>query len=219
MASPFENRRRHYRRYHLFVQLGLIGALSVLLLAFKMEWSPQPERSVEAPPPIFEPLVEMPATVQKQKLPPPPRPLIPVVVPDETELEDIDILINPDDVLVLTLNAPPPPEPPRPPEPEENEPFYIVEQMPEVVGGLEALYKLVDYPPLARRAGVQGRVTVQFVVDEQGNVLDPVVLKSVHPLLDEAALAAIQQVRFTPGRQRGKAVKVKMSLPINFKLH
>lgn len=59
---------------------------------------------------------------------------------------------------------------------------------------------------------------VQFVVDEEGNVANPHVLRSVHKLLDRAALDVIQQVKFKPGRQRVRPVKVKMSLPFRFNL-
>jgi protein TonB len=61
-------------------------------------------------------------------------------------------------------------------------------------------------------------VFVQFVVDEQGRVQNPQVTRGVHKLLDQAALEAVRQMTFRPGKQRGKPVKVQMSLPVTFRL-
>jgi len=83
---------------------------------------------------------------------------------------------------------------------------------------VDNIYKRIKYPKIARKAGIEGRVIVTFVVDEQGNVTNPVVLHRGGAGLDEAALDAIQQVKFFPGRHRGKVVKVQMSQPIVFKL-
>ena len=74
------------------------------------------------------------------------------------------------------------------------------------------------YPEIAKKAGVEGRVYLQFVVDEQGNVHDPIVTRGIGAGCDEEAIRAIREAKFKPGKQRGKAVKVKMSLPITFKL-
>ena len=101
---------------------------------------------------------------------------------------------------------------------DEPEFFEIVEQMPELIGGLGELQKKIRYPEIAKKAGVSGRVFVQFVVDEQGNVKDPVVTRGIGAGCDEEAIRAIMQAKFEPGKQRGKAVPVKMSLPITFKL-
>jgi protein TonB len=89
---------------------------------------------------------------------------------------------------------------------------------PELVGGLEGLQRSVEYPELAERIGVEGRVIVQFVVDEWGNVVDPVVVWSPHDLLSEAALEAVRQATFRPGQQGGRPVKVRFSLPVTFRL-
>jgi len=103
-------------------------------------------------------------------------------------------------------------------EPEEPEIFVIVEQMPDLIGGLGGLQKKIHYPEIAKKAGVEGRVFLQFVVDEQGNVADPVVTRGIGAGCDEEAIRAILTAKFKPGKQRGKPVKVKMSLPITFKL-
>ena len=89
---------------------------------------------------------------------------------------------------------------------------------PVLVGGMAGLQSRVDYPRLAREAGIEGRVFVQFVVDETGAVIDPVVTRSPSELLSEAALRAVHESRFVPGTQNGRPVKVRFSLPINFVL-
>ncbi|MDX1546469.1 MAG: TonB family protein [Rhodothermales bacterium] len=96
--------------------------------------------------------------------------------------------------------------------------FVVVEEMPKLEGGLEAIQQALRYPALAKQAGIEGRVIVQFVVDEDGGVVDPVVVRGIGGGADEEALRVVREARFTPGRQRGEAVKVKMSLPITFKL-
>jgi len=94
--------------------------------------------------------------------------------------------------------------------------FEVVEQMPMLIGGLGSIQPV--YPEMERRAGVQGRVFLQFIVNEDGSVSDIVVTRSVSPGLDAAAVAALRSARFTPGIQRGRPVKVRFSLPVNFRL-
>lgn len=113
--------------------------------------------------------------------------------------------------------APPPPPPP-PPSPAEPEIYEVADVQPELIGGMEALANAIVYPEDARRAGIEGRVIVQFVVDERGAVTQEVVIRSPNELLSEAALAAIRQQRFVPGLQRGRPVKVRFALPVTFRL-
>ena len=94
----------------------------------------------------------------------------------------------------------------------------VVDEQPRLIGGLAGLQERVTYPPLARDAGIEGQVIVQFVVDEQGSVQDAVVLRSPDDMLSEAALRAIREARFEPGRQGGVAVKVRFAVPITFSL-
>lgn len=96
--------------------------------------------------------------------------------------------------------------------------FIVVEQMPEPIGGMEAVYAGLVYPEIARRAGIEGRVVVQFIVDENGNVSYPQIIRGIGGGADEAVLDALQPVKFRPGMQRGRAVKVQMQLPIVFRL-
>jgi protein TonB len=142
---------------------------------------------------------------------------VPVAVPDDEELIDdvieIDSEIRPDDPPV---NPPPPPPPSKDPGPEP--PFIVVEDYPEPIGGMEGIMQRLVYPEIARKAGIEGRVTVQFVVEKDGSVSNAVVLKGIGGGCDEAALKAVMETRFTPGMQRRKPVRVKMAIPVVFRI-
>ncbi|MDX1530874.1 MAG: TonB family protein [Rhodothermales bacterium] len=93
-----------------------------------------------------------------------------------------------------------------------------VDQPPELIGGLEGLTRQVRYPELARRAGIEGTVCLQFVVDEDGGVRDVEVVRSAHRLLDEEAVRAVRAAAFRPGVQDGEPVAVRFTLPVAFRL-
>lgn len=93
-----------------------------------------------------------------------------------------------------------------------------VEDMPELKGGLAALQQNITYPEQAREAGHEGRVIVQFIVSEQGQVQDPQIVKGVSESLDQEALRVVKQAEFTPGMQKNQPVRVQYSLPITFQL-
>ncbi|MBO4689648.1 MAG: energy transducer TonB [Paludibacteraceae bacterium] len=103
--------------------------------------------------------------------------------------------------------------------------FQVVEKMPEFQGGTQALFKYlsenVKYPANAQENGIQGRVICQFVVNKNGSIVDVEVVRSGgDPSLDEEAIRVIKAMpKWIPGKQRGKNVRVKYSLPVNFKLH
>ncbi len=103
-------------------------------------------------------------------------------------------------------------------------PFYeVVEQMPEYPGGIAAsmeyIQKNMRYPEAAEKNGTQGRVTVQFIIDKEGNVTNPKVLRSVDKDLDAEAIRLVGAMpKWKPGMQKGKAVAVKYTLPVVFKL-
>jgi protein TonB len=163
---------------------------------------------------------EITQTRQEQPPPPPPRPPVPVEVPDDVILDD-DVL-NLDATLDLDefITDLPPPPPPSVEEEEEEEPeiFIVVEQPPVLVGTLADYMKQVKYPEMARKAEIEGRVTVEYVVDEQGNVTDPVVLRGIGAGCDQEALRVVSLMKFEPGRQRGRPVKVRMATGVNFRL-
>ena len=108
------------------------------------------------------------------------------------------------------------------PEDEPGEVFMIVEEMPEMLPsqaeGMRQLGQCIQYPDEAKAAGVEGRVFVQFIVDKKGRVTDPVVQQGLGYGIDEGVLRCVQQLRFTPGRRDGEPVRVKMSIPVTFRL-
>lgn len=101
--------------------------------------------------------------------------------------------------------------------------YEIVEEMPKFPGGHEVLMlflsKNIKYPVEAQKQKIQGRVIVQFIVNKEGNLINPTVIRSVHPLLDAEALRVIDKMpKWEPGKQKGKTVNVKYTVPINFRL-
>ena len=113
------------------------------------------------------------------------------------------------------------PEPPK--HEEENKVFDIVEQQPLFPGGPAALMKYLSentkYPVVARENGVQGRVTVQFVVEKDGSISDVHVLRGVDPSLDKEAVRVVKSMpRWTPGKQNGITVRVNYRVPVLFRL-
>ena len=94
----------------------------------------------------------------------------------------------------------------------------FAEIQPGLIGGIERLQEGIEYPHFERAAGVDGRVVVQFVVDEAGVPSQIVAVRSVSPGLDAAAMQAVREARFTPGRQNGQAVRVRFTLPVTFRL-
>ena len=90
--------------------------------------------------------------------------------------------------------------------------------MPEVVGGMYAIQEKIIYPELAKRAGIQGKVFVLAFIDEKGDVTGTKIIKGIGGGCDQAAMNAINQIKFVPGQQDGKPVKVQVTIPIVFKL-
>lgn len=80
------------------------------------------------------------------------------------------------------------------------------------------MQKRVKYPEMARRAGIEGTVRIQFIVNERGQVENPNVVVGIGGGCDEAALAALKKAKFRPGLQRGRPVRVLYTLPVIFKL-
>ena len=110
------------------------------------------------------------------------------------------------------------------PEVEEEEVYIIVEQMPGFPGGEEALLKYIsdhmEYPTMAIERGIEGRVTVRFVVNKDGYVENVEVIRGVHELLDKEAVRVIKSLpRWNPGKQNGVAVAVYYNVPVNFTLN
>jgi protein TonB len=217
MSTNRKNPKADLKKYYtVFWEIGLVVVLLIFIIAMKVDFQgaksnldlTQEQEVVE--------MKEVVQTQQKKKPPPPPPPQVPVEVPNDEVIEDQDININSE----LDFDDPLP-EPPQPEsEGDQEEDFFVaVEEQPELIGGIVGLQKKVEYPPRCRRANIEGRVTVQFIVNTNGEIEDPKVIRGIGGGCDEAAVEAIKQhAKFKPGRQRGKAVRVQMSLPIRFQL-
>ncbi|MDA1028882.1 MAG: energy transducer TonB [Bacteroidetes bacterium] len=224
LAKRFEARAISFHHknleYLVFGQIGMILSLSLTIGAFTSSIGLSGMDSIEAPEQELVQMEEMVQTAQIQRPPPPPRPPVPVEVPDETRLDDSELDLDAFlDINVAITDLPPPaPAPSRKMEEEEDEIFVVVEQMPVIKGGLQQLYKYVQYPDLARKAGLEGTVVIKIVVSPEGKPTKPEVLKSVHKVLDDAAINGIMQLEFEPARQRNRPVSVWISIPVVFDL-
>jgi periplasmic protein TonB len=106
---------------------------------------------------------------------------------------------------------------------DEEEIFQVVEQMPEFPGGmqklLEYLGKNIHYPTMAQENGIQGRCIIEFVVNKDGSIVDPKVVKSLDPSCDKEAMRVVKSMpKWKPGLQRGKPVRVRYTVPVSFRL-
>lgn len=204
------------RKYQRYWEISLIISLTLLIVAFK--FFPKFEQEVigiDAPQELID-VEDIEATKQETAPPPPPKPPIPIEAPTDDVLEDVEIEATDLDVDAEVAAPPPPPKV----EDEDAEPvfFVAVEQMPEPIGGIGAIQSKIVYPEIAKRAGVQGRVYVKAYVDEAGRVTKVELIRGIGAGCDEAAMEAVNSVMFSPGKQRGKPVKVQVTVPVLFKL-
>ena len=141
------------------------------------------------------------------------------VLDEEDEREETETqLINPEDDVIELVDIPDEDE-----EPEVEQIFDVVEENPEFIGGMAKLYeylgKNIKYPEMAKENSIQGRVYVQFVVWKDGTIRDVNVVRGVHPTLDKEAVRVVKSMpKWTPGKQRGKPVNARFTLPIKFKI-
>lgn len=208
----------------LFRQIGLIVVLAVVFFAF--EYRSYDKRTLDLMERSVEDIPEeiIPITEQKVKPPPPPPPkqvTVLEVVEDDVEVEDeIEIDVEVDQDTEIEVYVPPVMEEE---EVVEAEIFTVVESMPEFPGGpakmMEYIAKNIKYPAMARESGIQGRVFVNFVVEPDGSVSNVKVLRGIGGGCDEEAVRVVESMpTWTPGRQRGKAVRVSFNLPVRFTL-
>ena len=216
----------------VLLAFGAIVAFSSSIYALSWRDNPQEVASLVMETVDDELEIEAPQTEQvKPPPPPPPPPEIQVVeddeiLEDEPEIEDIEIeeddIIEVPDVIVKEVVV-------------EQEIFTIVEDMPKFKGcenlkGNDAtnctnqeiqkfIAKNIVYPPMALENDIEGKVFIRFVVNAKGEVTDVSIAKGADSLLDNAALKLVKTMpKFTPGKQRGKAVPVQYIIPINFKI-
>jgi len=209
----------------IYVLMGLVFVLSLVYVA--LEWTEHEVTKYEVSDTefLFEEEVEIQQTSQETPPPPPPPAVQEVevlnVVEDNVETESIEVNTEDDKETEVVISAPVD----APDEDEEEEVvFVVVEKMPEFPGGQQALFKYlsenVKYPVIAQENGIQGRVICQFVVNKDGAIVDVEVVRSGgDPSLDKEAIRVIKSMpKWKPGQQRGKPVRVKYTVPVNFKL-
>ena len=209
----------------IYTLMGLVFVLSLVYVA--LEWTEREVTKYEVTDTefLFEEEVEIQQTTQETPPPPPPPAVQEVevlnVVEDNVETESIEVNTEDDKAEEVVIAAPV--EAPQEEE-EEEVVFVVVESMPEFPGGQQALFKYlsenVKYPVIAQENGIQGRVICQFVVNKDGSIVDVEVVRSGgDPSLDKEAVRVIKSMpKWKPGKQRGKAVRVKYTVPVNFKL-
>ena len=207
--------------------VGAILTLAVLFVGF--EWSERDKKvttdtGIETV--IFEEEI-IPITEQEQPKQAPPPPEAPKVeevleiMDNDSEVEESTIQASDDTQAAVEVKYTPVEVEEE--EVEEQQIFQVVEEMPEFPGGMgecmKFLGKNIKYPTISQENGVQGRVIVQFVVNRDGSIVDPVVVRGVDPYLDKEALRVIQMMpKWKPGKQRGKAVRVEYTVPVMFRL-
>ncbi len=209
----------------IYLLMGLVFVLSLVYVA--LEWTQREVTKYEVQDTefLFEDELDIQQTTQETPPPPPPPAVQEVevlnVVEDNVETESIEVNSEDDEAEEVVIAAPveAPVE-----EEEEEVVFVVVESMPEFPGGQQALFKYlsenVKYPMIAQENGIQGRVICQFVVNKDGSIVDVEVVRSGgDPSLDKEAIRVIKSMpKWKPGKQRGKAVRVKYTVPVNFKL-
>ncbi|MDC1106944.1 energy transducer TonB [Prolixibacteraceae bacterium] len=211
-----------------FVWLGLVASL--LLTWSLFTWTSKPKKTEGFGAMQQEAMVEeeIPITTKPETPPPPPPPPPPAQMAEMITIVDNDEDIE-DDVLIEEADdteGPVKVEKVIEVEDEivEEQIFSFVEDMPAFPGGIPALMKFigkaVKYPIIAQENGIQGRVFVNFVVEKDGSVTDVKIARGVDPSLDKEAIRVVKTLpRWKPGMQRGKAVRVSYSVPINFVLN
>ncbi len=207
----------------LFLNIGLVISLLLAISAFEYKfYDDQSVVNLGTTNEQFEDLMDIPQT--EQPPPPPPKVQQPEIieVPDEEEIKedinvDLDVEVTQETVIEdVVFDA-------APEEEKAEEIFTIVEDQPQPEGGMAAFYQYVQknlkYPAQARRMGIEGKVFVQFVVDKDGSLTDVQAVKGIGAGCDEEAVRVIEGApKWKPGKQRGRPVKVRMILPITFKL-
>lgn len=208
--------------------VGYVIVLAFMFIAF--EWTKRDikiDTSQAITDLVFEEEI-IPITEQPEQAAPPPPPSAPpiaetlTIVEDDADVEETTIATSEETNQAVEIKYVPVAVEEE--EPEEQTIFEVVEQMPEFPNGgmaglMQYLSKNIKYPTIAQENGTQGRVTVQFVVNRDGSIVDAKVLRGVDPYLDKEAIRVISSMpKWKPGMQRGKAVRVKYTVPVMFRL-
>tara|TARA_B100000475_G_scaffold195218_1_gene171520 strand:+ start:263 stop:913 length:651 start_codon:yes stop_codon:yes gene_type:complete len=200
----------------MFFQIGLAVTLLAILIAF--EWKSYDKTNYNLGDLNLDDMEEeiIPITRQEVKPPPPPPPPPEIIeiVEDEVEIEnEVEIEeTETDEEEMIEI------------EEDDDEFFMVVENMPEFPGGdlglMKFIQKNVRYPAIAKEYNITGKVYVSFIVDKKGNVTNVKIVRGVDKNLDAEAVRVVSSLpKYKPGKQRGKAVRVMFTIPINFTLN
>ena len=207
--------------------IGYVLALALMFVAF--EWSER-DKVINTDLGMSEFFFEeeiIPITEQEEQKAPPPPPEAPkaeeIIEIAENDAEVEETTIQASDETDKAVEVKYVPVEVEEEEVEEQQIFQVVEEMPEFPGGMSECMKFlgknIKYPTISQENGVQGRVIVQFVVNRDGSIVDAVVARGVDPYLDKEALRVVGLMpKWKPGKQRGKEVRVKYTLPVMFRL-
>ena len=229
MEAKKNSRASRENKRTLFFEIGLIAALAVVLTSF--EWNSATKEVASISAGGISLIDDETVPITQQETPPPPESIKEPVISEDLQIVENDIkvdtqFLSPDD-NTEPIKIVPYVEPSNKEEEEEVEefiPFSIVEDKPTFQGGdantfTKWVYSNIVYPELAIENGIQGRVTVQFTIDKDGSVKDVRVLRGADSTLDKEAVRVISNSpKWSPGKQRGKAVKVKYTFPIIFQM-
>ena len=212
MKTLFLQDKICYRRH---LELALILALMLMLFVFSA--FKRFDARVTVHKPFSKPLevIPVPRTIQPERIRMPEKPAVPIAGEDADLPEDATITTT-DFYSDLAFVLPPP-------ELNQDEvssgPFEVFDKPPSIVGGYAELARKLIYPELARKAGIEGNVIVNVLIDRDGRVLATKVMRSLgNNGCDEAAIKAIKSVKWNPAFQRDKPVKVWVSIKVAFVL-
>ena len=207
--------------------IGYVIVLAFMFIAF--EWTKRDIKidTSQALTDLYFEEEMVPITEQEEKVAPSPPEVVPInetleIVADDADVEETVIASSEETGKAVEVKYVPVTVVEE--EPEEQTIFEVVEQMPEFPNGgmaglMQFLSKNIKYPTIAQENGTQGRVTVQFVVNKDGSIVDAKVIRGVDPYLDKEALRVIGTMpKWKPGMQRGKPVRVKYTVPVMFRL-
>lgn len=217
------------KRRGLYLEIGLVVILAATLVAFEVKSYDSEEETAFQREVIEEP-EEVIIQTDVVEPPPPPPPEVPEVttlinvVDDEQKIEN-ELVVNAevnDETRNIAI-AITPVQFEEEEEVVEEQIFTVVENEPEFPGGMDALYKYlsqnIKYPQLARENGITGKVYVTFVVEKDGSIANPKILRDIGGGCGAEAIRVVKAMpKWNPGKQRGKAVRVQFNLPVNFNL-
>ena len=207
--------------------VGYVTVLAFMFVAFEWTRDIRVDTSGRINENVFEQDMEIPLTRQPELTPPPPPQVTPIndvltIIDDDATAEETKFASleeTGEDVVIKHIPVTVDEE-----VVVEDDIFVVVEENPQFPNGgtaglLQYLGKNIKYPTIPQENGTQGRVTVQFVVNKDGSIVDVKVIRGVDPYLDKEAVRVISTMpKWIPGKQRGVPVRCKFTVPVTFKL-